>query len=244
MIEEDIHNWYEEKREEQLKDYMKRMDKLLLDEEKKPLEETKKLMLENEKEFLEESAELRKKYEDMISAARKKEVRTERRKQLLEKQMNPLNTAWGNAKEEVYAKRKELSSRMYRVRMFFLTSRGDLKRKYERIKLWLADAFHPVRLFHEQHIWPILHFLNSPFRMLMKLLSKYFAIGKAYYKKYLAKTVAISKKTLKFAGEKNKLVFGSIGNAFGKIQSKIKEITSFFRRLSEYIKAKYFPETK
>ncbi len=242
MIESDITSWFEEKKEDMVKEYLKKMDCLLMEKSLSP-EDMHHAMAKNERLFLTASTALRNKYDTMVAKAREKEKKKEFGKEQKEKHFNQALFLWTRVKEG-FALIMHPLIRIWSTSMawYRFNIRERAERKSQALRFAFADRLHPLSLFYKQHLWPILHFLNTPNRILKKKMLKLKDAIKALAKKGMVKSSALTKKAMKLSSEKMKIATGAIGKLAGKIKGKIKQVIAFCKKLLEFVKAKYLGE--
>jgi methyl-accepting chemotaxis protein len=252
MQEEDINNWFADKKEVLFTDYIKKTDALLAKEQdtegksekeiKKNMEEVKALMHTYEKKFVANSISLRAKYESRVQGARNMEKAKAETKAKLKKFFAPVVFVFKKSVEGIkkgfaafMVKKKEFDNNMF-------LKKEERKRKKELKKFQRFSKLKPYRLFYTQHIWPILHYLNTPNRVLKKRAIKFYAKAKDKTKKGTKKAIENIVKAFKWLIEKIKLVIGKIVEFVKKIIEKLNKIVQFFKKLVEIIKIKYGPK--
>ncbi len=249
MNEEEANMWFEDSKEQLVKDYLKKMDSLLLetdDEEKKQSltpEQAKKLMYDYEKEFLKRSNEIRDKYDSYVDKARKKEKSKIENKKRLEKILSPFAWAWSKLKDAFTFLSKKMTEGKQISGQFYFDHIGKQRlRAKERTKMRIESKLFPYKLFYTQNIWPILHYLNTPNRKFRLFMAKQWESFKQHFKKIFGKILNKAKKILKYVWEKIKAVLGIFKKTYQAITKAYKATIEYAKKVVEVIKLRWFRE--
>jgi hypothetical protein len=262
MIEDEINLWFEDKKEILLKLYLKRMDSLMIEEDpqksgneengkkeekkkekqvKKDVEEKKRLMLIYEEESLEKSKQIRDKYDAMIYKERQRINNKELNKKKINKILTPLLKLWNLAKRGFIAAKEDFKSKKKDFDVFYFDNiKSKNLRKKEQKKFKFGRRIYPYKVFYKQHIWPILHFLNTPNRILKVKILKLLETLKLLFSKTTKKTKEILDKIIKAITAFFKAIFGFIGKVIAKIKDIIKKMAEFLKKLIDIIRIKFF----
>jgi hypothetical protein len=253
MDEEEINSNFEIAKEALVKGYLKKMDSLLIKEEKedakpkdqkilkKTDEEIKLLIHKYEKEFIEKSNEMRKKYDIAIEKIHAVEV-----KRLVEKEKKDSNfkpklkvrliNAWKKIKATFSKDKKEFDS------FYILEIKLKRKRASQKIGFFIKDKLHPSKLFYLQHIWPILHYLNTPNRILKLKMAKLHDKLKEILKAVIGKLKDKISKAIKFIVSKLKALIEKIKKIIAKIVEVIKKTIGYVKKVIKVIQMRFFPK--
>ncbi len=225
MEEQDLHLQFAEKKEALVTGYFKKMDSLLAEEEEeekdkknkekkkagKTPEEIKKIMKVHEKKFLEESIVLREKFHKKVLKFREKEKKKQQLKENLKKSISPLVFLWELTKNGSIKTFRAIKLAIKKGRFFYFEHYGARKQREKHLKkLMRENKLHPRKVFFYEHIWPILHFLNSPTRKLKVMFGK----AKDRAKEIFKKTVEVTRKGIEAAVK-------FVTETFGKVTEKI-----------------------
>ncbi len=249
MDEEEINLWFEEKKEDLIKSYLKHMDSLMIEEdseeskkkEKQKLstEEIKKLMLVYEKNFIADSEKLRKKYDALIQKSRRKEKKKQNKKENRQKIIKFFSPLTNFIKQD-FERSKEILHIIFRGwKNFRITIFSPfIKRNSQSISMKIDNKARPIRFFYRMHIWPTLHYLNGPNRKLKIKLVKLKEKTKEILKKIISllkdKTVKAIKKIIEII----KKFFGSIGKIVKKIAEIFQKMIAFMKKFVLYVKSR------
>ncbi|MBD3164380.1 hypothetical protein GF323_04215 [Candidatus Woesearchaeota archaeon] len=249
MEESEANIWFEEEKEALVKGYLKKMDSILVEtegkEDKEQIEitpeEAKKKMRQYEADFLEESKKLREKYDSTIEKIRKKKEKKELNKKRLKKILSPLLFVWKLLKRlfKFFMSEFMRNKREFDKYYFEISSRRKRRKQLKHFRM--ESRLHPLKLFYQQKIWPVLHFLNTPGRKLKAALSKFIGNAKEKIKKFINKTTEKIKKILGFVWAKIKLFFGLFPKLFGKTKDIVKAVIEYIKKAASIIKSRYFP---
>jgi hypothetical protein len=255
MNEEEANIWYEDTKEDLVKDYLKKMDSIMIkadkDEDEKAKkdvkidispEEAKKLMHEYEKDFIKKSTAIRDKYDSCILKARLKEKKKIENKEKLMKRLGPLILVWQKIKQFlIFIIESSKKSRKDFSNYYFLNIKAKRLKAKERTNFRINAKLFPARVFYSQKIWPILHFLNTPNRILKRLILRFIDDTKQLIKKGISKTREKIIKIMKKVSEKMKLIFGFIKKIIQNIVKISKKVVDFMLKVIKVIRIKYFP---
>jgi hypothetical protein len=255
MEEEDIITRFEDKKELLVKGYTKKMDSILMDEEKseeekdkkkdkektqKTPEEIKVLAKKYGEEFKKQSETLRNKFDSKILKLRNKGKNKELNKVRFKKIFAPFVWTFKTSFNGIKTFFKFLMREKKSFDGFYFENvKSKKQRRKQRVDMRLSSFFAPERLFYHQKIWPILHDINAPNRAMKIKIAKFKEELKKLIKNIIKLVTDKIKKIIKFITEKIGAALGKIKEGITKIIATIKKIGVFFKNLIEIIKIKY-----
>jgi len=247
--EEEIHMWFEEKKEELTKGYLKKMDALLVKQEegkditKKDMDLIHAKLKEYEKEFIGQSTAIRNKFDSMVLKFRQKQKNKITRKKNLKKAFRWAVIIWKYIKiAYIFTRDHFLLFKKDAGNYLYLNVKAKASRKKEMKKMKRRAKHRNQILFYHQKVWPILHYLNTPNRRFKKWFGKSRLKIKEKIRKGIGKIIALIKKVIGWIVNGLKAIFAGIGFVIAKIKEFISATKNYILKIKEVIKLRFFPE--